>query len=56
MSFWSDASPIVKGAIVIGVLGLLYFGAAFVAKWPPFYEVEQTQQRGLTGPEQGSQE
>lgn len=23
MSFWSDSSPIVKGAIVIGVIGLV---------------------------------
>lgn len=47
MSFWSDASPIVKGAIVVGVLGLLYFGIAFVAGLPPFIDTETTQVRGL---------
>jgi len=36
MSFWEDSSPIVKGAIVIGVLGLLYFGIAFFVGLPPF--------------------
>ncbi|MGF1466168.1 MAG: hypothetical protein ACFCGT_08535 [Sandaracinaceae bacterium] len=36
MSFWEDASPIVKGAIIVGVLVLLYFGVAFIAGLPPF--------------------
>ncbi len=36
MSFWEDASPVVKGAIVIGVLGLSYFGVAYFAGLPPF--------------------
>lgn len=36
MSFWEDASPVVKGAIVIGALGLAYFGVAFFAGLPPF--------------------
>ncbi len=55
MSFWEDASPIVKGAIVVGVLGLLYFGIAAVAGWPPFgggTEEGVTQQRGLQPPGQ----
>lgn len=49
MSFWSDASPMVKGAIVVGVVGLLYFLIAFVAGLPPYggTEDEATQQRGL---------
>ena len=25
MGFWADASPIVKGAIVVGVIGVLVF-------------------------------
>lgn len=48
MSFWSDASPAVKGAIVVGVVGLLYFLIAFVAGLPPYSaEAEVTQERGL---------
>lgn len=49
MSFWSDASPVTKGIIVVGVLGILYFAIGFFTKkLPPFnntYEVTQT--RGL---------
>ncbi|MCC7538684.1 MAG: hypothetical protein IT379_20835 [Deltaproteobacteria bacterium] len=48
MSFWSDASPITKGLIVVGVLGILYFGVAYFAKLPPFSNTyEQVQQRGI---------
>ncbi len=36
MSFWEDASGVVKGAIIFGVVGLLYLGLAVVADWPPF--------------------
>lgn len=51
MAFWQDASPIVKGAIVVGILGLLYFGVANVAGLPPFgADVETTQQRGVGTP------
>lgn len=51
MSFWEDASPVVKGAIVFGILGLLYFGVAFAAGLPPFGgEEETTQERGLQPP------
>lgn len=53
MSFWEDASPVVKGAIVVGVIGLLYFGIAFFASLPPFgggAEGEVTQERGLQPP------
>lgn len=53
MSFWEDASPVVKGAIVFGILGLLYFGVAFAAGLPPFGgggDEETTQQRGLQPP------
>lgn len=55
MSFWEDASGVVKGAIVIGVLGLVYFAIAFVADLPPFgggaaAEGEVTQQRGIQPP------
>lgn len=55
MSFWDDASGVVKGAIVIGVLGLVYFAIAFVADLPPFgggvaADGEVTQQRGIQPP------
>lgn len=36
MGFWEDSSPIVKGALVVGVLGLLYMGIAFAVGLPPF--------------------
>jgi len=49
MGFWSDASPIVKGAIIFGVLGLLYLGIAKIAGIIPFVPEEPTtQERGLT--------
>ena len=50
MSFWSDASPVVKGAIIFGVVGLLYFGAAFVGGFFPFgsgHGEDVTQERGI---------
>lgn len=48
MSFWSDASAIVKGAIVVGIVGLAYFGLAFVLKFPPFIADEPAAEtRGL---------
>ena len=53
MSFWDDASPVVKGAIVVGVIGLLYFGIAFFAGLPPFGgggDEEMTQERGIQAP------
>lgn len=36
MGFWEDSSPIVKGAIVVGALGLIYFAVAFFVGLPPF--------------------
>jgi hypothetical protein len=50
MSFWEDASGLVKGAIIFGVLGALYLGAAYVLKFPPYMEDESQQTRGLTAP------
>mgnify|MGYP001405464918 CR=1 FL=1 len=51
MSFWSDASAVTKGAIVVAVLALLYLGVARVAGLAPFLKAEETtQDRGLTGP------
>lgn len=49
MSFWSDASPLVKGAIVVGAVFLVYFGVAWAVDLPPFAAGagEVTQQRGL---------
>jgi hypothetical protein len=50
MGFWEDASPAVKGAIIVGGIAILYFVVAFVAGLPPYSnpnagEVQQT--RGL---------
>jgi hypothetical protein len=49
MGFWADASPIVKGAIVVGVIGVLVFGWMFLGL-PPFNSEateEVVQQRGI---------
>ncbi len=53
MSFWEDASGVVKGAIIVGVLGLVYFAIAFVADLPPFgggTDGEVVQDRGIQAP------
>ena len=53
MSFWEDASGVTKGAIVVGVLGLLYLGVAFAADLAPFGgggDEPTTTERGLTAP------
>jgi hypothetical protein len=48
MSFWSEASPLVKGVVVLGSVALLYLGIAYVANMAPFAVPEATtQQRGL---------
>lgn len=47
MSFWTDASPLVKAAIVLGVAGLLYLGLAAAAGLPPYAGPETVQQRGI---------
>jgi len=36
MSFWEDSSPIVKVAIIIGVIGVLYLGVAWGMGLFPF--------------------
>lgn len=36
MGFWEDSSPVVKIALIVGILGLLYFGIAFAVGLPPF--------------------
>ena len=51
MGFWADASPIVKGAIVVGIIGVLVFGWMLLGL-PPFSTEsvdETTQQRGIGG-------
>ncbi|MFN7698323.1 MAG: hypothetical protein ACK6CU_22205 [Deltaproteobacteria bacterium] len=48
MGFWEDASPAVKGAIIVGGIAILYFAVAYVAGLPPYggqAEVQQT--RGM---------
>ena len=53
MSFWSEASPIVKGAVVVGAVGILYLGIAFVGNMAPFGPAaggeQVTQARGAHG-------
>lgn len=51
MSFWEDSSPIVKVAIIVGVLGILYLGIAWGVGLFPFpgkctYEVDGAEQSG----------
>jgi hypothetical protein len=36
MSFWEDLSPGIKIAVVVGVIGLLYFIVARFAGLPPY--------------------
>lgn len=36
MGFWEDSSPIVKIALIVGVLGLLYMGVAWAVGLFPF--------------------
>jgi len=53
MQFWEDASSMVKGAIVFGVVAGLYLGIAAAAGWVPFgagVEADITQQRGVQAP------
>ena len=47
MSFWSDASPIVKGAVILFALGVVYLGTAYAIKIAPFVEEETTAVRGI---------
>lgn len=49
MSFWEDAGPAVKGAIIVGGIAILYFVVAMVAGLPPYGggESEVTQTRGM---------
>lgn len=51
MGFWQDSSPVVKIALVVGVLGLLYMAVAFMGGFVPFapkcsYEVDGTELSG----------
>ena len=50
MSFWSDASPIVKAAIVVGVIGIIIAGLAYLQVGPfdPYDGEQVGQTRGLT--------
>lgn len=52
MSFWSEATPLSKGLIIFGVLGLLYMGIAYIVKIPPFIGMPdgmtEVQTRGIT--------
>ena len=54
MQFWSDASPMVKGAIVFGIVAGLYLAIAAAAGFFPFgagVEGDVTQQRGIQAPQ-----
>jgi hypothetical protein len=49
MSFWSDASPIVKGVIIVGAIGLI-IGVMALLNIPPFnpgVDEPTTTERGL---------
>jgi len=57
MSFWEDASPVVKGAIVVGVLGIIVAVMAWVGV-PPFDagpDEDTAQERGLPSPGQAAE-
>ncbi len=49
MGFWQDASPAVKGAVVLGALLIVYFAVAFFAGLPPYGSAvgEIQQSRGV---------
>lgn len=55
MQFWSDASPMVKGAIVFGIVAGLYLAIAAVVGLAPFGGIaggeEIQQQRGIQPPQ-----
>ena len=52
MQFWQDASPVVKGAIVVGGLLIVYFLVAYIAGLPPYGAAVETQQtRGIQAAE-----
>jgi hypothetical protein len=48
MSFWEDSSPIVKVALIVGVLGLIYLGLAYFIGWVPFPPKCEHEQGGQT--------
>jgi hypothetical protein len=52
MGFWSDSSPIVKGAIVVGVIGVIVALMALMGIGPFATDrdsEETTQERGVGG-------
>ncbi len=50
MGFWEDASPAVKGAIIVGGIAILYFVVAMFTGLPPYGGQEEVvQQRGVPG-------
>jgi hypothetical protein len=52
MSFWQDASPLVKGALVVGGLLILYFALSYpLGLWPNNSQVGDAvqQERGFHG-------
>lgn len=49
MSFWSEASPISKGLIIFGVLGLLYLGVARMVGLPPWVSAPDGYESGTSG-------
>jgi hypothetical protein len=50
MSFWEDASPVVKGAIVVGVLGIIAAVLLWTGVIGGAIEEPVTQERGLEPP------
>ena len=52
MGFWEDASPAVKGSIVVGGLAIAYFLLAMVTGLWPYNAVQEDvaqQTRGFSG-------
>jgi len=52
MGFWSDSSPIVKGAIVGGAIGIIVFGMMWAGIGPFATDIdseETGQERGIQG-------
>lgn len=56
MSFWEDASPIVKGAIVVGIIGIIIASLAWAGVGPFAVdtEIETSGTRELQPPGEGA--
>ncbi|GAB4205198.1 MAG: hypothetical protein OHK0013_20830 [Sandaracinaceae bacterium] len=55
MGFWEDASPAVKGAIIVGGIAILYFAVAFLAGLPPYSDPNAGEVQQTRGMQRGTQ-